>query len=47
VPITRGIAAKLPWLTGFNGYSGDQFNPDWSRPEKNLTGSDFIKGVLR
>jgi hypothetical protein len=47
VPITRGITTKLPWLTAFKGYSGGQFNPDQSRPEKNLTGSDFIKGVLR
>jgi hypothetical protein len=47
VPITRGITTKLPWLTGFKGYSGGQFNPDWLRPEKNLTGSDFIRGVIR
>jgi hypothetical protein len=47
VPITRGITSKLPWLTGFKGYSGGQLNPDRSRPEKNLTGNDFIKGVLR
>ena len=47
VPISRGIATKLPWLLGFKGYSGGQFSPDWSRPEKNLTGNDFIKGTLR
>jgi hypothetical protein len=47
VPITREITTKLPWLTGFKGYSGGQFNPDRSRPENNLTGSEFIKGALR
>jgi len=47
VPITRGITTKLSWLTGFKGYSGGQFDRDWSRPEKNLTGNDFIIGVIR
>jgi hypothetical protein len=47
VPISRGITTKLPWLIGFKGYSGGQFSPDWSRPEKNLTGTDFVKGTLR
>jgi hypothetical protein len=46
-PISRGIRTRLPWRTGFKGYSGGQFDPDWSRPEKNLTGNDFIKGTLR
>jgi hypothetical protein len=45
--IGRGIRAKLPWLIGFKGYSGGQSDPDWSRPEKNLTGNDFIKGTVR
>jgi hypothetical protein len=45
VPITRGIKKKLPWLQGFTGYTGGQSDPIWSQPEKNLTGSDFIKGA--
>lgn len=45
VPITRGIGKKLPWLAGFRGYSGGQLHPDWSQPEKNLTGADFSLGA--
>ena len=44
-PVTRGVEKKLPWLAGFKGYSGGQLHPDWLRPEKNLTGSQFIKGA--
>jgi hypothetical protein len=45
-PVTRGITQKLPWLVDFKGYSGGQLHPDWSKPEKNLTTSMFIKGML-
>ena len=34
-------------LTAEWEHSGGQSGPDRSRPEKNLTGNDFIKGVLR
>jgi hypothetical protein len=44
-PATREIAKKLPWIVGFKGYSGGQLHPDWSKPEKNLTGNHFIKGT--
>lgn len=44
VPITRGIQARLPWLERFTGYSGGQFDPDWTHPEKNLVGRDFSIG---
>jgi hypothetical protein len=47
VPISRGIEAKLPWLLSFKGLSGGQSNIDRQRPEKNLTGNDFIKGSVR
>jgi len=47
VPISRGITAKLPWLAGFKGYTGGQLSLDRSRPEKNLTGDDFVKGSVR
>ncbi|MET4069851.1 hypothetical protein ABID58_004655 [Bradyrhizobium sp. S3.2.6] len=43
-PITHGVKQKLPWLEGFTGYTGGQFDPIWSHPEKNLTGNDFMKG---
>jgi hypothetical protein len=33
-PVTRGIFQKLQWLAGLKGYTGGQFEPDWSRPEK-------------
>jgi hypothetical protein len=44
--VTRGIEKKVPWIIGFKGYSGGQLHPDWSRPERNLTGNHFIKGTL-
>jgi hypothetical protein len=44
-PVTRGIEKKLPWIVGFKGYSGGQLHPDWSRPERNLTGNHFTKGT--
>ena len=47
VSVSRGIEAKLPWLMGFRGLSGGQFDIDQLRPEKNLTGTDFIKGHVR
>jgi hypothetical protein len=46
-PISHGIAAKLPWLMGFKGLTGGQPNIDQQRPERNLTGSDFIKGTVQ
>jgi hypothetical protein len=46
-PVTRGIFQRLPWLAGFKGYSGGQGQPDWSRPEKNLTGNLFTRGAIR
>ena len=46
-PVTRGIFQRLPWLAGFKGYSGGQAQPDWSRPEKNLTGNLFTRGAIR
>jgi hypothetical protein len=46
-PITRGIGTRLPWLKGFKGYSGGQFEPIWTRPEENLVGTDFSMGSSR
>ncbi|WP_137042549.1 hypothetical protein [Pseudolabrys sp. FHR47] len=46
-PVTRGILQKLPWLLDLKGYSGGQFAPDWSRPEKNLTAGLFTRGSLQ
>lgn len=38
VPISRGITAKLPWITGLKGYIGGQLG---------LTGNDFVKGSVQ
>jgi hypothetical protein len=43
--VTNGITEKLPWILTLKGYSGGQIHPDWSRPEKNLTGNQFIRGT--
>jgi len=47
VPISRRIQTKLPWLMGFKGLSGGQHHIDQLKPEKNLTGNDFIRGTFR
>jgi len=44
-PLTRGIERKLPRLKDFKGYLGGPFDATWSRPSRNLTGNDFIKGL--
>jgi hypothetical protein len=45
-PVTRGIEQKLPWLRSHTGYlAGRQHDPTWSRPSRNLTGNEFIKGL--
>jgi hypothetical protein len=46
-PVTRGIFQRLPWLRGFRGHSGGQFEPDWSTPERNLTFNMFTVGAIR
>lgn len=42
-PVTRQIESKLPFLQSLRGYSGGQFNPDWSHPERNLTKGMFTQ----
>jgi hypothetical protein len=45
-PVTRGIEQRLPWLRSHKGYlAGPQHDPTWSRPSRNLTGNEFIKGL--
>jgi hypothetical protein len=46
-PITTGIEQKLPWLRNFRGVLGGQAQPDHLRPERNLSGNDFIQGMRR
>lgn len=43
-PVTREIEGRLSWLPSFKGYLGGQLHPDWSKPERNLTGNQFIRG---
>jgi hypothetical protein len=46
VPITQGIERILPWLRSHKGYlAGGRHDASWSRPARNLTGNEFIKGL--
>jgi hypothetical protein len=42
---TREIEKKMPWLKSHKGYLGGSFDPTWSRPARNLTGTEFIRGL--
>ena len=44
-PVTKGLVEKkLPWLKSHTGHFGGPFDPTWSRPSRNLTGVEFIRG---
>ncbi|MBX9776150.1 MAG: hypothetical protein K2Y71_17355 [Xanthobacteraceae bacterium] len=46
MPITQGIERMLPWLRSHTGYlAGGRHDASWSRPARNLTGNEFIKGL--
>jgi hypothetical protein len=45
-PVIRGIENKLPWLRLHKGYlAGPQPDLTNTRPSRNLTGNEFIKGL--
>lgn len=45
-PVTRGIEKQLPWLRLHRGYlAGPRPDPTNTRPSRNLTGNEFIKGL--
>lgn len=42
-PVSQGIIEKLPWLVGFKGYLGGEFDVSRARPEHNFTARVFIR----
>jgi len=40
-PVTRNIVERLPWLDGFKGVTGRQFDGSWKIPGQNLYASHF------
>lgn len=46
-PVTTGIYKILPWLRSHKGYlAGPEVDLTNSRPSRNLTGNEFVKGLL-
>jgi hypothetical protein len=41
--VTRGIKERLPWLQGFKGVTGGDFDRTWAHPGQNLYASHFMR----